>query len=82
MNKEYGPIDWNVSDLADAICNQKYIGNLLTMENDGGEEILAFNTIVPLNDIKGEFLSSFKEILRNSCPKNHLEFIKEKLDAK
>lgn len=51
MNKEYGPFDWNVSILADAICQQKYIGNLLTMENESGDEILAFNTIVPLVDL-------------------------------
>lgn len=51
MNKEYGPFDWNYSLLADVICNQKYIGNVLTMEDDNGDEILAFNTIVPIMDI-------------------------------
>lgn len=52
------------------------------MDNDNDDEILAFNTIVPLMDIWGEFLSSFKHIMVESCPKNHLEFIKEKLENK
>lgn len=47
MAKVYNNFDWNVSILVDAICQQKYIGNIITVENGLDNNVVGVNTIIP-----------------------------------
>ena len=48
LAKVYGSFNWNVSALVDYICKQKYIGNIITLENEGEGDVMGVNTIIPL----------------------------------